>query len=135
MFHLLLKVSKAHYHLIRKKLNKIGLHKGQPRLLHLLWKREGRTQRELCDNLHLKAATVAKTVKRMEKSGFIIKKKDAEDRRLTRIYLTEAGHEIKTRVDEIEKEIEEQILDGFNDEERILLRRFFVQIRNNLQNN
>ena len=134
-FHLLIQVGKTHFHQIRKRLQQLNLYRGQPRLLHLLWKKDGRTQKELGNKLHSKPATVAKMVQRMQKSGFVEKRKDEEDKRISRVYLTDKGKDIKSEVDEMEQEIEKKILKGFNTEEKVLLRRFLRQIKDNLQNN
>ncbi|MFW5998934.1 MAG: MarR family winged helix-turn-helix transcriptional regulator [Halanaerobiaceae bacterium] len=132
IFHLIIKVCRAHYKKTHKLLKQLDLYRGQPPLLHLLWKKDGRTQKELSKKLNNKSATTAKMVKRMENEGFIIKKTDPEDRRLTRIYLTEKGKEIRQQVKEIENQIDEICVKGFTPEEKVLLKRFLKNIINNL---
>lgn len=132
IFHLLIKVFKVHHKKTHQFLKKLDLYRGQPPLLHLLWEKEGRTQKELCGKMHSEPATIAKMVRRMENEGFVVKKKDEEDRRLSRIYLTAKGKEIRQKVKEVEEEIEEICLQGFTEEEVILLRRFLIDIKNNL---
>lgn len=135
IFHLLIKVFKAHHKKTHQLLKKLDLYRGQPPLLHLLWKKEGRTQKELSEKMHSEPATIAKMVRRMENEGFVVKKTDEEDRRLSRIYLTDKGKEIRQKVKEVEDEIEEICLQGFTEEEVILLRRFLIDIKNNLTDN
>lgn len=132
VFHLLIKVCRAHQKKTRELLEKIGLHWGQPPLLHVLWEKEGRTQTELCEILKISSATIAKMVCRMENEGFITKKVDREDRRVSRIYLTEKGREVREKVKEIERTVEEICVEGFTPEEKILLKRFLKDIGNNL---
>ncbi|PRX18518.1 MarR family transcriptional regulator [Orenia metallireducens] len=132
MFHLLIGVTKAHHQQIHKLLHDLDIHRGQPPLLHLLYEEEGKNQKEISKILHLSAATVAKMVKRMERSGFITKKQDPNDHRMSRIYLTTKGKEIKKKLDKVENEIEEKIIAGFSTEEQILLKRFLIQIQDNL---
>lgn len=133
IFHLIIKVSRAHYKKTRELLEDLNLYRGQPPLLHLLWEKEGRTQKELGEKLNSKPGTIAKMVKRMEKQGFIIKKTDQEDRRVSRIYLTEEGKEVRQKVREIEEKIDEICLQGFTQEEKVLLRRFLIDIKDNLK--
>jgi DNA-binding MarR family transcriptional regulator len=132
IFHLLIQVAKANHQQIHKRLHNLEVHRGQPPLIQLLWKEDGRTQKELSESLHLSSATMAKMVKRMEKSGFIVKKQDSQDLRKSRVYLTTKGKQIKEELDRIQNEIEEKATTGFTTEEKLLLRRFLIQIRDNL---
>ncbi|MFW6007167.1 MAG: MarR family winged helix-turn-helix transcriptional regulator [Halanaerobiales bacterium] len=132
IFHLLVKLCRSHYKKTHKLLEELGLYRGQPPLLHLLWEKEGRTQKELSDKLKTKPATIAKMVKRLEKEGFIEKKLDKDDKRLSRIYLTDKGKNIRKKVKEIENKIDNICVDGFTGEEKILLKRFLRNIIDNL---
>ena len=66
IFHLIIKVSRAHYKKTHKLLRELNLYRGQPPLLHLLWEKEGRTQKELAEKLNSKPGTIAKMVKKMQ---------------------------------------------------------------------
>lgn len=125
-------VAHLHFKRLHVYLEKIGLYKGQPRLLWLLWEKDGRTQKEIAKKLDITPATVTKMVQRMENKGFIVRKSDTEDMRVSRIYVTDYGFEIKNQIEEIEKDIEEEFLKGFTLEERILLRRFLIHMKDNL---
>ncbi len=110
----------------------IGLYRGQPGVLLALWEQEGFTQTELAGRLKITPATVTKMLQRMEKSGFLQRKPDAEDQRVSRVYLTDAGSAIKSQVEAAWKTFDEETFIGFTPEERVLLRRFLLQIRTNL---
>ncbi len=132
VFHLIVGVCRAHYKRTHDLLSALDLYRGQPPLLHLLWEEEGRTQKELGEELNSEPGTIAKMVSRMQQRGFVAKEVDEEDRRVSRIYLTDRGKQIRQKVIEIENEIEEICLRGFTAEERALLRRFLLAIRENL---
>jgi DNA-binding MarR family transcriptional regulator len=68
----------------------------------------------------------------MEKAGLVERKHDAEDQRVSRVYLTEAGRALQGDVERVWRRLEDEIFDGFTLEERVLLRRFFSQMRENL---
>jgi DNA-binding MarR family transcriptional regulator len=110
----------------------IGLYRGQPRVLFALWDQEGVTQRELADQLSLTPATITKMLQRMEKSGFITRKQDPGDQRISRVYLTEAGRQVKAQVENVWETMEAETFENLTSEERSLLHRFFIQIRDNL---
>jgi DNA-binding MarR family transcriptional regulator len=48
------------------------------------------------------------------------------------VYLTAAGRAIREDVQQVWRRLEEEAFAGFAEEERVLLRRFFVRIRDNL---
>ncbi|KPU45487.1 organic hydroperoxide resistance transcriptional regulator [Oxobacter pfennigii] len=108
------------------------IHRGQPPILGLLWDKDGRTQKEISEELHLQPATVTVMLQRMEKSGLIERRSDSEDLRISRVYLTDKGKQIKDNVEEAIKRLEDECFDGFTIEEKLLLRRFFIHMRDNL---
>ncbi len=110
----------------------IGLYRGQPPVLLALWEQEGVTQTELSERLKIAPATVTKMLQRMEKTGFIQRKPDAEDQRVSRVYLTKAGRAIQGDVETVWKTMEAETFANFTSEERAVLRRFLLQMRENL---
>lgn len=109
-----------------------GLHPGQVAVMKELEKREGRSQRELADLLHIKPPTVAVSIKRMEKSGFVERKQDEKDQRITRIYLTEYGKQVNKEISELLQKNEADLFIGFEEGEKYLFRRFLKQMIQNL---
>ncbi|MAU98218.1 MAG: MarR family transcriptional regulator [Fulvimarina sp.] len=66
----------------------LGLSTGTFPALLILWETEGLTQRELVAALDIEQATMANTLTRMERDGLIVRKADAADGRVQRIWLT-----------------------------------------------
>lgn len=114
-------------------LEKIGLYPGQPPLLFSLYKKNGQSQRELAENLGIKAATITVMIKRMEKTKMIKREQDVNDQRVSRIFITDAGIEVCKQLAIIHQEIENESFAGFTVEEKILLRRLMMQVRDNLK--
>jgi DNA-binding MarR family transcriptional regulator len=98
----------------------------------MLWEHDGLTQKEIGKALNLKPPTVTVMLKRMENAGFLERRPDSKDMRLSRVYLTDKGRNARAEVENVFKQLENECFDGFTMEERILLRRFFIQIRDNL---
>ncbi|MDQ0208660.1 DNA-binding MarR family transcriptional regulator [Alkalicoccobacillus murimartini] len=90
------------------------------------------TQVELCNQLNCEAPTVTNMVKSLEKKGLIIRHKDVQDKRITRIYLTDAGKEIEKPVSEIWKKQQERLLTEITQDEKLLFRRLLKQMEKNL---
>lgn len=68
----------------------------------------------------------------MEKVGLVERKHDAEDQRLSRVYLTEAGRIVQGDVEQAWHRLEEELFAGLTQQERALLQQAFLQIRDNL---
>lgn len=57
-------------------------------------KNEGINQRQICHILALDEALATRTMKKLEKKGFIFRKKDEQDQRSYTLYLTQQGKEM-----------------------------------------
>ena len=121
-----------HHKQIDSAFEELGLYRGQPQVLMHLKHKSGCTQTELGVMRHVKAATISKVIQRMEHAGFVERRADAQDQRVSRVYLTPAGHAICENVQKTLDAMEEETFANFTFEERVLLRRFFAQIRENL---
>jgi hypothetical protein len=106
---LLAQICRLHHARAHTLLETLGLYHGQPPMLRALWKQEGLTHSELAASLHVQPATMTKMVQRMEKAGFV-----------------------KAEVKQVWRTLESETFEGFTMEERVLLRRFFLQVRENL---
>ena len=130
--YLLAQVCRLHYIRTHVLLKEIGLYRGQSPVLRALWEKEGRTHSELAARLHVQPATITKMIKRMERAGFVERRQDLEDERVSRVYLTEAGRAIQADVQQVWRTLEEQTLVGFSLEERVLFDQFLLRIHDNL---
>ena len=126
-------VMRLHFIRSHSLLEKTGLYPGQPPLLFSLYKENGQSQKDLADKLKIKPATMAVMIKRMEKTKTIRREQDEVDKRISRIYLTDLGVSICKDLSKIHEQIEEECFKGFSIEEKILMRRLMMQIRDNLQ--
>jgi len=129
---LLAQVARLHHARAHALLEAIGLYRGQPPVLHALWEQEGRTHTELAERLHVRPATMTRMLQRMEKAGFITREPDAEDQRVSRVYLTKAGRAIRAKVQAVWQTMEEESFAGFTRQERATLRQLLLKIRENL---
>lgn len=130
--HLLVQVCRLHHARAHSLFEKIGIYRGQPPLLLALEEQEGLTHSELAAHLHVTPATITKMLQRMGRAGLVERRPDPDDQRVSRAYLTDAGHEILNDVKQVIATEASETFDGFTPEERVLLRRFLLQIRENL---
>jgi DNA-binding MarR family transcriptional regulator len=113
-------------------LAEIGLYAGQEMFLWHLWRQEGRTQSQLVERMCVQPPTVSKMLDRLEKAGLVERRPDAENSRLSRVYLTEQGNIRQRAVRAIWTNVEQRLTEGLTVEERIVLRRLLLQVHENL---
>ncbi|WP_175074313.1 MarR family winged helix-turn-helix transcriptional regulator [Terribacillus sp. AE2B 122] len=113
-------------------LRELKLYVGQDNLLSRLWQGDGITQMQLCEHLKCEPPTVTNMVKSLEQNGFIYRKRDENDARVMRIYLTDEGKELENPVDFKWKQQQEKLLHTFSPEERLLLRDLIKRMEKNL---
>ena len=130
---LIMRMTHLYYGKAYAAMKELDVHPRQIPLLFILQKKEGMSQREICDEMKIKPPTVAVSIKRMEKAGLIERKPDEKDQRVTRIYMTEKGKEIKAKALERIHKNEAVMMEGFSEAEQCLLRRFLEQILVNIE--
>ena len=87
-------------------------------------------QKEIADSLNLTPATITDTLQRMEKARLLERR--TEDGRISRVYITEKGKEVKKQVDDIIKNIDEETFKGLTVEEKQLFRQLVLRMITNL---
>ncbi len=132
LYHIFLEILRLHYYRTHVLLDEVGVYPGQPPMLFVLSKEDGQSQKELANKLNLKPATITVMLKRMEKANLVERRQDPEDQRVSRVYITEQGKEIYEKVNKIMKNLEEECFGNFTVEEKVILRRLLMQIRENL---
>ena len=74
---------------ISKGLTQYDMGYGQMLFLLQLYNQDGISQEELTEKLNIDKGTTARSIKKLEKEGFIIRVKDEHDKRAYKIYLTD----------------------------------------------
>lgn len=105
------------YQCMHEKLDALGLYHGQPSVLNALWAREGMTQSELSEELNRSPSTITKMVQRMEKAGFVERREDPRDERISRVYLTLSGRNVRSAVEEVWHSFAAQAFQTFTEQE------------------
>ena len=96
----------------------IDLKHGQAAILFVLWKKGPVSQRELADMMQLKPPSITAPLQK--------------DQRVLRIQITEAGKECLLSMRDIDISVKRQLFQNITEEERMLLRRLFIQMRENM---
>lgn len=98
VFHAFFKAMRLHRQLMFKVVASHDIPLGQAGCLWIVSNHEGITQRELAEILHVAPSTVTVMLQKMDAAGIINRKTDADDQRLTRIYLTPAGEGLQEQL-------------------------------------
>lgn len=130
---LLREVGKVHTNRINEVLDECHMHKGQPLLLHLLNKKDGIPQSSLAKEMHITPATTSTMVKRMEKRGFVVRKRDARDERISNVYITDVGKEMYQKMQSQKYDMEEIVFADFSDKEKEEVAEYLKRILSNLK--
>lgn len=86
-------------------LEPLGLTYPQYLVMMALWAEDGQKVKMLGDRLGLDSGTLSPLLKRLEQSGLVSRKRDAEDERQVKITLTPQGLELKERSSGVMAEI------------------------------
>ena len=82
-------------------LKPLGLTYTQYIVLMVLWEEESVTVGQLGEKLHLDAGTLTPLLKRLEKAGYVTRKRSGEDERITNITITAEGNKLKKKCKDI----------------------------------
>lgn len=100
-----------------ERLSKVGITRVQWIALFYLGKKEGISQKEFGELMEIKDSTVARLIDRMENEGYLYRKKDSKDRRITNVYLTEKGKTYREELLPEGEEMAEIFSEGLSKEE------------------
>jgi len=113
-------------------LRQYKLHVGQEHALFQLWLEEGMTQLELSQRMGCEPPTITNMIKKLEEYGLLYRKRDPEDGRVSRVYLTSEGRALQEPVQELWRMQQEKMLEDILPEERLLLRRLMQKMLDNI---
>lgn len=124
---------RMYYSRIQSQLAEVGLYRGQPPILMLLYKNDGMSQKEMVRALNLSPATMTVTLKRMEKAGLVLREMDEHDQRILRVHLSEKGREMCETGESRIGVVTAELLEGFTLEEQQQLNEYLGRIARNME--
>jgi DNA-binding MarR family transcriptional regulator len=127
--YLLAKAYQRAHALLKRRLGVYGLTPIQQLVLGALWHEEGISAGDLGKKLVLDPATLSGILDRMAERGWLVKRTDLEDKRVTRIYLTDEARDLEPVLTAERDSANEEILRNLSLEEKVLLKRLLKDIR------
>jgi DNA-binding MarR family transcriptional regulator len=89
--------------------------------LSFLSDHDGAPQQELVDALCMDAKNVVLILNELEDSGYLVRRRDSEDRRRHRVHITAAGRQALERAAKAQEDIEDDVLQALDPDERATL--------------
>jgi len=127
--HLLAQVCRLFGSRRRTKLESIGLHHAQGLILFQLWQEEGISQRVLARALYITPPTATNTLKRMERDGWIKRRREASDQRVVRVYLTEKAKRLRREARASFRELDGEMTSLLTEQECETLREALLKVQ------
>ena len=96
----------------------MGLTYAEFSVMLVLFDKEGCSQDDMTNYLHVDKAAITRVIKKLESRGYLFRKQDEIDRRLKRLFLTEEGKETEKKIKEIVQKILNYLTEDFSDLEK-----------------
>lgn len=127
------KLNREHRKSVEREVTKLGIHPSQHHLLMYLSCNGQSSQNDIATAMEVSPATIAVSIKKLERGGYIEKRMDYTDNRFNQIVLTSKGREVVERSCRLFDEVDGRLFSGFTNEEKELLNQFLDRmIHNNL---
>jgi len=118
---------------LSRNLQDSGLYAGQDGVIQALAEEDGLTPGALAAKLGVKAPTMTRTIGRLEVQGFVDRRSDAGDARLTKVHLTDTGRATLAKIELAAGECSQQAIEGMSGKEVRTLVRLLRLATGNLQ--
>lgn len=125
-------ISVIHRCRITKSASGAGLYFGQPQMLDYIIKNNNCTQKELAHALHISPASVATSLKRIEKAGLVTRTPDKTDCRKNLISATQKGVNALAEFHKICDTTDKEMFRGFTPEDMETLHGLLSRLHENL---
>ncbi len=109
-----------------------GLAPSHGDVLAVLYRYEDVTMKDIADTIRRTKPTVTVLTDKLERLGFVYREKSRNDSRITYIRLTEQGKRFEPVFENISKELNELLCQGFTAEETGILDALLKKMENNL---
>ena len=130
--HLLANVSRLVGGRMRMRLQEFGLYHAQGMILFHLWREDGVAQNVLAQALNITPPTATNTLQRMERNGWVRRRRDKTDQRIVRVYLTEKAGALHEEVRNTFRELDQELTAVLSENERNILVASLLKVRHHL---
>src|SRR5262249_4597355 len=116
-----------------RRVRELGLTRSQWLVMTRLYRRPGASQSELAEMLEVEKATAGRLVDRLERNGWVVRRPDAVDRRINRLYLTNDAERVQARMWGVAQATVDDALGALSPAERRSLGDLMTRVKGRLQ--
>lgn len=109
-----------------------NLFHGQGRLLLFIFKHEGLTHSEIAEKLQISPAATTKVIKRLEKAGYLERRSDEHDERISRVFLQKEGRALIDEISNSFELLDKKTFKGFSEKDLDQFHDYLNRILENL---
>ncbi len=128
----LIGVTMKHRKIMHHYLDETGVYQAQHHLLMRIAHNPNVSQKEIARTMEVSAATIAVSLKKLEKGGYIKKAMDKGDNRLNQVTITEKGNRVVAQSKQIFEATDQRVFEGFTEEEKAKLSCLLQKLNANL---
>ena len=121
IIHQLIGFAMKHRKIMRHYLDETGVYHAQHRLLMEISRHPNASQADIARSMDISPATIAVSLKKLEKGGYIHKVMDEADNRFNQITVTEKGNQVVEQSKRIFEATDRKVLKGFSEAEKATL--------------
>lgn len=125
--------NKLHRMYLEREFNKSGVYRSQHQILMYISQFPNASQKDIAARHHVSTATIAVSLKKLEKGGYIRRMTDQEDNRFNQICLTPLGQEVVESSIKVFKRLEDALFQDFTEQEMDQFESYIDRIRLNME--
>lgn len=129
----IVKIAREHRKTVEKRVCSLGIHPSQHHFLMHISKNGACTQNSIAEAMEVSAATVAVSLKKLEKGGYIEKRISPEDGRSNRIVLTQKGENVVEQSKALFEEVDRKMFESITEEQQKQLHNYMEKMIENLK--
>jgi DNA-binding MarR family transcriptional regulator len=128
----LISFAMKHRKIMQHYLDETGVYQAQHRLLMEISRNRNASQKDIACSMGISPATIAVSLKKLEKGGYINKVMDEGDNRLNQVTITEKGNRVVEQSKQIFDSTDQRVFEGFTEEEKATLSELLQKLNANL---
>lgn len=135
LFLSLIGASSAHAEASRQVFSAMGLTEGQPKILYVLYRKDGCIQKDLAEVCRIRQSTLTVLLEKMEKQNLIYRESCyvSGKKRAYKVFMTENGREKAEYLESQVEILEEKGFAGFSKDERNCLLQLLTRVEENMR--
>lgn len=129
LIHEVARLMRRNFH---ERVRALGLTQAQWRALAHLRRNEGINQASLAELIEVRPITLARLIDRLEGAGWVERRRDPADRRMSRLYLTDAAQPLLSEMEEAARQTREEAMRGLTPPQRTQALDLLCTLKRNL---